>query len=166
MAISLGSVLRNFHGLANAMGKKVIASDFTVQIKGYENLYLLTEQCPWPVVTSQGSIEIPSILGSSRAQPQQNKTMFDGDVSFQETVMGNIDQLMVNLIVQGGTFNCRVFEGTPQKYLRYKDLEDCFIVINPTQRNWENRTEVLKFEGAMTYHYYGETVEGNSTDYR
>ena len=36
---------------------------------------------------------------------------------------------------------------------------------NP-DRNWEDRTQILKFSGTIYYHYFGEVFEGNSKDYR
>ena len=53
-----------------------------------------------------------------------------------------------------------------EPYLRYKRIEECFLQIDDPDRDWENRSQVLTFSGTMFYHYYGEVVSGNSSDYR
>ena len=172
MAVSNASYLKNFYDATVAHGAKVISSDFSLEIEGYEDYYILCKQAPWPELSPQGEIEIPSVLGSSFFQPQQIKVSQQGQISFYETVAGDIDNLLLELIAASGsyagargTFNCKIYEGTPTKYLRYKRLIDCFIQLDAADRDWENRTQPLTLSGTMFYHYFGETVEGNSSDY-
>ena len=166
MTVSTASYLKTFHDKTVALGAKVISSDFTLEIEGFEQYYLLCKQAPWPELSPQGEIEIPTVLGSKIWQPQQIATAQQGQVSFYETVAGDIDNLLLSLIANGGTFNCKVYEGTPQQYLRYKRLVDCFIQLDAADRDWENRTQPLMLSGTMFYHYFGEVVVGNSSDYR
>lgn len=166
MTVSTQKYLKGLHDSTRAMGRKAINSDFTIEIEGYEGVYLLTKQCPWPTLTVGGEIEIPTPLGGTVWEAQQTKTAQQGSISFLETVAGDIEQLMVDLIKDGGYFNAKIYEGTPKKYIRYKRIEDCFIQLDPVDRDWENRSQVLTFAGSMFYHYYGEVVEGNSSDYR
>ena len=166
MTVSTGSYLKGFGDATRAMGRKAMNSDFTIEIEGHEGIYLLTKQCPSPVLTSGGEIEIPTPLGGTVWEAQQIKTAQQGSVSFLETVSGDIDQMLVSLLKDGGYFNARIYEGTPKKYIRYKVIEDCFLQLDPTDRDWENRSQPLTFTGTMFYHYYGEVVEGNSGDYR
>ena len=90
-----------------------------------------------------------------------------------ETVAGNIDQMLVELITRGGTypsgggtFNAKIYEGTPQKFLRAKRIIDAFIQMDIPDRDWENRSQPLLFSGTIFYHYFGELIPGNSGDYR
>ncbi|WP_320153043.1 hypothetical protein [uncultured Tolumonas sp.] len=166
MTVSLNSYLKGFYDQTKALGKKVVNSDFTFEIEGFEGNYLLSKQCPWPDVSVGGEIEVPNPLGVSSFEPQQIKIAKQGQVSFLETTAGNIDQMLINIITNGGTFNAKIYEGTPQKYLRYKRIVDCFVQIDDPDRDWENRSQILTFSGTMFYHYFGETTEGNSTDYR
>lgn len=166
MTVSTGNYLKGMHDSTRAMGRKVINSDFTFEIEGHEGLYLLAKQCPDPVLTTGGEIEIPTPLGGTVWEAQQAKTAQQGSVSFLETTAGNINQMLVALLKDGGYFNAKIYEGTPKKHLRYKRIEDCFIQIDPTDRDWENRSQPLTFTGTMFYHFYGEIVAGNSNDYR
>lgn len=172
MTVSNASYLKTFYDKTVAHGAKVISSDFTLEIEGFEDYWLLCKQAPWPELSSQGEIEIPTPLGSMMYQPQQIRTAQQGQISFYETVVGDIDNLMLELITQSGaysgarsTFNCKIYEGTPEKYLRYKRLIDCFVQLDTVDRDWENRTQPLMVQGTMFFHYFGETVEGNSSDY-
>jgi hypothetical protein len=166
MTVSVNQYLRGYYDKTKALGQKVVNSDYTFEIEGFEGMYLLAKQCPWPVTTVAGEIEVPTPLGVPIYEPQQIKPNKQGQVSFLETVDAPIDNMLVELITQGGTFNAKIYEGTPDKYLRYKRIVDAFIQIDDADRDWENRTQILTFSGTMFYHYYGELIEGNSKDYR
>lgn len=166
MTTSNGAYLKGFHDKTRALGRKSINSDFTFEIEGYEGLYLLAKQCPFPTLTSTGEIEIPTPLGSTMWEAQQTKIAQQGAVSFLETVAGDIDQALINILAQGTYFNAKVYEGTPMRYVRYKRFEQCFLQLDAVDRDWENRAQPMLFTGTMFFHYYGETVQGNSTDYR
>ncbi|MBK5646834.1 MAG: hypothetical protein I4N51_06805, partial [Acinetobacter sp.] len=105
-------------------------------------------------------------VGGAVWEAQQVKTNQQGAVAFMETVAGDVDQMLVDIIRNGGYFNGKIYEGTPQKHICYKRITDCFIQMDPVDRDWENRSQVLTFAGTMFYHYYGEVVDGNSKDYR
>jgi hypothetical protein len=83
-----------------------------------------------------------------------------------ETVAGSIDQMLVDIITSGGKFNAKIYEGTPTKYLRAKRIEDCFLVLDDADRDWENRAQILTFSGTMFFHYFGDIISGNTTNYR
>lgn len=166
MTVSTGAFLKNFHDTTVALGAKVISSDFTIEIEGFEAMYMLTKQCPWPVLTTGEAIEVPTVLGSAIWEPGQIKANQQGAIAFQETVAGSVDNLLVSLLTKGGEFNAKIYEGTPQKYLSYKRIIKCSLNCEPVDRDWENRTQPLLITGNMFYHYYGEVVKGGSTNYR
>lgn len=172
MTVSNASYLKTFYDKTVAQGAKVISSDFTLEIKGFEHVYLLCKQAPWPELSVQGEIEIPTPLGGRMFQPQQVSVAGQGQLSIYENVAGDADNLLVSLIAQSGayngnrgTFDCKIYEGTPDKYLRYKVLRDCFVQFDSIDRDWENRTQPLMLSGTLFYHYFGEVVQGNSSDY-
>lgn len=166
MTISNSSYLKSFHDLTVGLGHKVISSDFTIEIEGFEKYYLLAKQCPWPIITTGEAIEVPTVLGAAMWEPGQAKFHQQGAIAFQETTAGDIDKLFLGLITGGGEFNAKIYEGTPQKFLRYKQVRKCTLNCEPVDRDWENRTQPLVITGNMFYHYYGEVTEGNSADYR
>lgn len=166
MTISNAAYLKSFYDTAKASGAKTISSDFALEIEGFEENWILTKQCPWPELSTAGEIEVPMPLGSAGWEMQQAKVNQQGAVSFMETTAGSIDQMLVNLIASGGKFNAKIYEGTPEKYLRAKRIEDCFIQVDNPDRDWENRSQILIFSGTMFFHYFGESIAGNSNDYR
>lgn len=166
MTVSNAAYLKTFHDVTVALGHKVISSDFTIEIEGFEQYYLLAKQCPWPILITGEAIEVPTVLGAAMWEPSQMKFNQQGAIAFQETLAGHIDKLFLDLITQGGEFNAKIYEGTPQHYLRYKKITKCTINAEPVDRDWENRTQPMMITGNMFYHYYGEVVEGNSADYR
>lgn len=166
MTVSNAAYLKQFHDTAKAQGAKVISSDFSLEIEGFEHAWILTKQCPWPELSTAGEIEIAGPLGSAAWAQQQAKTNMQGAISFYETTAGTIDQMLVNLIASGGKFNAKVYEGTPEKFLRAKRIEDCFIQVDSADRDWENRSQPLMISGTIFFSYYGEVIPGNTADYR
>lgn len=165
MAQATGSYLKGFYDSSRALGAKAISSDFTMVIEGFETSanYLLCKQAPWPILTPQGEIEISMPLGMNAFQPQQIKTGQQGQVSFYETRAGNMEQALIDILTGASEFNAKVYEGTPEDYLRYKVLHHCFFQMDPVDRDWENRSQPLLFTGTMFYHYFGEIVTGNAS---
>lgn len=166
MTVSKDRYLKTFYDATQNMGYKVINSDFTFEIVGYEEMYLLCKQAPWPDLTPQGEIEIPMPLGATRWQPQQVKTAKQGPISLIETMRNHVSSTLLAIIADGGTFDATIYEGTPDSYLRYKKIRDCFMQLDEPDRDWDNRSQVLTFSGTLFYHYFGEIYEGNSKDYR
>lgn len=166
MTLSNAAYLKQFHDTAKASGSKIISSDFSLEIEGFESNWILTKQCPWPELSTAGEIEVPGALGSASWEMQQAKTNQQGAISFMETTAGSIDQMLVGLIASGGKFNAKIYEGTPTKFLRAKRIEDCFVQVDNPDRDWENRSQILIFSGTMFFHYFGEVIPGNSNDYR
>ena len=163
MAVNTGSFLKGFYDRTNTLGEKVISSDFTLVIEGYEDLYLLCKQAPWPELSPQGEIEISTPLGGMAYQPQQVKTAMQGQVSFYETTAGAMDQALVDILANQGRFDAWVYEGTPEKYLRRKRIQDCFMQMDAPDRDWENRSQPMMFSGTLFFHYFGETEEGSGS---
>ena len=170
MTVSNASLLKGFHKSAQAMGSKVINSDFALEIEGFESMWLLAKQAPWPEISTAGEIEVASPLGSAVWAQQQIKTYQQGAITLMETTLGSVNKLLMDIIARGdsdgGRFNAKIYEGTPDKYLHAKVIEDCFIQIDNPDRDWENRSQLLLFSGTMFFHYYGEDIPGNSTNYR
>lgn len=166
MAINNAAFLKSLHDTARSQGEKAISSDFSLEIAGFEYNWILTKQCPWAILSPGEGIEIPGPLGTMTGQPQQIKNYMQGPISFSETVAGSIDQMLVNLLASGGKFDAWVYEGTPQKFIRAKRYEQCWIVVDSPDRNWEDRTQVLTISGTLHFHYYNETKGGNSANYQ
>jgi len=162
MATNNGSYLKGFYDKITDMGRKAISSDYTIEIEGFESMHLLTKQCPWPVLSAQGEIEIPMPLGSGQWEQQQVKVNQQSPISFYETMAGSADKLLVDLIAKGGFFNAKIYHGVPSKFIQGKRIKDCFVQIDTPDTDWENRSQVLTFSGTMFYHYFGETIPGNS----
>lgn len=163
MAVSTGSQLSALHEEIQKHGRKAINSDFALEIVGFESMWVLAKQCPWPVNTTGGEIPVPGPLGTESWQPQQTKTNLQGAIMFQETEAGKIDEMLMKLITQKGVFDARIYQGTPDNYLFYKPIKKAFFQIDNPDRDHENRGQVLTFNGTLFYHYYGETVAGSGS---
>lgn len=161
MAILTANQLGELHNQVHAKQVKAINSDFVFVIKGYEHMWLLGKQCPWPEISSAGEIEVPGPAGTAHWQAQIAKGNLQGAVTLMETQAGEVDDMLLSLLAGGGYFDARVYEGTsPDNYRCYKELKKCFLQIDMPDRDWENRGQILQFNGTLFFHYYGEKVMG------
>jgi hypothetical protein len=148
--------LKSLFNATAALGDKVISSDATMEIEGFEHLTLLIKQFPWPELSAAGEIEVPMPLGSARWQAQQIKCNQQGQVTFMETVQGHIAQFLTDILEQGGRFNAKVYEGTPENYTRVEQIYDCFVQLDNPDRDFENRSQIMAVSGSMFFHYFGK----------
>jgi len=162
MTVSSAAYLKTFYDQTNDLGSKSISSDFSFEIEGYESMWLLAKQAPWPVISPAGEIEVPTPLGGSAWQPQQIKYNQQGAVAFQETIAGSVDKALIEIMSSGGTFNAKIYEGTPASFTRAKRVRDCFLQMDNPDRDWENRSQVLLFSGTLFFHYFGEEIAGDA----
>lgn len=165
MTTSNPQYLGEFFNQAQALGDKAVSSDFAFEIEGFEQTWLLAKQCPWPTISPAGEIEVPSPLGGAYWQPQQLKINQQGQITLQETVQGSVNSMLLNLLSKKGRFNAKIYEGTPKKFLLAKRIKDCFLVLDNPDRDWENRSQILTFSGTMFFHYFGDDIPGNSSEY-
>lgn len=159
--LSNATHLKGLYDATKNTGDAAVSSDAALEIEGFENIWLLTKQFPWPELSSAGEIEVPGPLGMAHWQPQQLKVNQQGQVTLRESVAGTIHDAMLALIAGGGRFNAKVYEGTPDRFYRGARIVDCFIQLDNPDRDWENRSQVLTLSGTMFFHYFGETFPGN-----
>lgn len=163
MAVSTGNQLSALHEEVQKHGRKAVNSDFALEIVGYESMWLLAKQCPWPELTAAGEIEVPGPLGTASWQPQQTKYNQQGAVMFHENEAGSVDEMLMKILTQKGIFDARIYQGTPSNYLYYKPIKKCFFQMDPADRDQENKGQVLTLSGTLFYHYFGEKVAGTGS---
>lgn len=156
MGVSKEAYLKSVFDSTTAMGDKIVSSDAQIVFEGYENLSLLFKQFPWPVLSSQGEIEVPGPMGTMTGQAQQVKTFLQGPISMYETAAGSIQEMLRAIHDNGGYLNARVYEGTPENYKRSARLKKCWFVLDQVDRDFENRAQLMAISGTIFYHYHGE----------
>lgn len=161
MALSSNDYMRGIYTAKAAIGAPSINSDATFEIEGFEDLLLNAKQFPWPVVGSAGEIEVPLPMGGAYWEQQQLKTNQQGPLTFTETVTGAVMRFLAEVAGQGGKFNARVYEGTPDRFVRGYRLVGCFFVPDVGDRDWENRAQVTQIAGTLFYNYFGQPIPGN-----
>lgn len=99
MSINSPSYLKGFYDATRSMGKQPISS---LEIVGYETIWLRTPQFPNPTLSTTGAIEIPTPLGATASQPQQLKAHQRGQITLMEITHGHVNDLMLRPLT-GGT---------------------------------------------------------------
>lgn len=155
MTISSGDMLEGLYRATQALGTKSVNSDAQFEVEGRPDMTVLIEQFPWPTLGSQGEIEYPLPLGMRSALPQQINTYQQGPIRFSETISGSVMNFMKYLISVGGVFNGAVYEGTSERFTRGYKLVGCFFVPDATDRDWENRTQLMKINGTLHFNFFG-----------
>lgn len=153
--MNTGAYLKQLYNATSALGDKVISSDAFFEIEGHEELGLLIKQFPWPELSSAGEIEVPMPMGAARWQPQQLKVNQQGQVTFMETQAGHVQAFMEDILITGGRFNAKVYEGTPDSYTRVCQIRDCFFQLDNPDRDFENRSAIMLISGSLYFHYFG-----------
>lgn len=163
MSVNTGTYLKSLYSTAQALGEKMISSDGMIEFTGFESMALVIKGFPWPVLASGGNIEVPMPLGIAQSIPQQIKVNQEGEVEMQETAVGSVSNMLLQMIAAGGKFNAKVYQGTTTDYRFYLQIYDCFLVCPPVTRDWENRGSIVTINGTLNYHYFGEVIPGNIT---
>ena len=162
MTISTGSVLQGLYGQLQVGGRKLINSDFSLEIEGYDSSWLLVKEFPWPELSTGGEIEVPGPLGLAYWEFQQAKVHQQGAITLLENEQGQVDEMLIKMLANGGRVNAKVYQGTPQNYLFYKPIYDMGIQLDNPDRDWDNRSQILTFTGTAFFHYFGEKVMGTA----
>jgi hypothetical protein len=148
--------------LTKAMGEKLNAGDATFAPIGYGSLYLLIKQFPHPKISGGTEIEVPFAGGGTMYDQSPIKTSFQGQVTFLETAAGTCQQFLKDVLKgPNGKFDARIYEGTPARHLTSYKVVDCFINMDASDRDWENKQQVLMLNGTIFGHFFGDTYPGN-----
>ncbi len=161
MAVSTGSYLQTMHDATEATGRHAMNSDFAFEIVGHEGSWLMTKQAPWAVLTAGEPAEAPMPMGGVTWVGTQAKTNQQGAIALHETETGAADDLLLKLLIAGGKFDAIIYEGTPDRFVRAKKYKGCYLVAEPVDRDWENRTQPMALTGTLFYNYFGEDIQGN-----
>lgn len=159
--INTATFHQNNFRLTQALGAKLNAGDATFQPIGFDGLYLLIKQFPHPTVAGGDSIEVPMAGGGVYLEQAPLRTAFEGPVSIHETEAGTAKQFFRDVLATGGYFNGRIFEGTPARFVRSYLVERCWIQIDTSDRDWENRGTLLTLTGTLRGNYFGDERPGN-----
>lgn len=150
--------------LTNALGDKVNAGDASFAPIGYGSLYLLIKQFPHPKISGGPEIEVPYVGGGTMFTQAPIRTNFQGPITLMETESGAAEQFLKDVLKGTGKFDARIYEsGTPARHLRSYKVVDCFINLDTSDRDWENKQQVLMLNGTIFGHYFGDVYPGNIT---
>jgi len=156
-SVKSGNFLKQMYNSIKKLGSKAVSSDAVMIIEGHEDISLLIKQFPWPTLTPQGEIEVPTPLGGALWQPQQVKVNQQGAVMIGETQDGQIAEFLNELnTTNGGIFDAKMYEGTPDDYTRKILIKDCFFQMDNPDRDHENRSQILAYSGTLFFHYFGD----------
>lgn len=161
MTVNNADFLKASYNAQRLLGDKAVASDATLVPEGFESMALLIKQFPWPILTTQGEIEVPMPMGAAAWQPSQVKINQQGAIQIMETVAGQAHDFAEALCARGGRFQCSVYEGTPDRFYRGFKLVDAFIQLDNPDRDFESRQQILLISGTLFFHYFGDRISGN-----
>lgn len=147
--------------LTQALGEKINAGDATFEPIGFDGIYLLTKQFPHPHLSGGMEIETAVAGGGKGWEQGPYDPTFQGQITFYDTVAGTVKQFARDVVSAGGYFDARIYEGTPQRHTRSYVLEKCFFRLDPSDRDWENRTMLNMLNGTLFGHYFGKESPGN-----
>lgn len=156
MALSIGTYMEKIHDTIVANGDPAMSSDGKLVIDGYENFSSKLKAFPWPTISPGEAVEVPTELGGAYWVNSQSKFNQQGSITLQETVVGGMQKDMLKLISEGGYFNGWVYEGNQEHWYSRLRIKRATINLEPGERDWENRTQILTLTGQISYMFFGE----------
>ncbi|POA45556.1 hypothetical protein C1893_23150 [Pseudomonas sp. MPR-ANC1] len=155
MTVNTHQVLSSTFQNTLDLGRKASTADAVLVIHsaGMEKLQLLVKQFPWPVATVKDAMEFFGPNGQAMAQPQNNKTKFEGPVAIYEVQAGTVGQELVKLIEAGAVFDATAYAGRPDDHAYSYDIKGAFMVMDTPDRDWENDTALL-LAGTLHFHWF------------
>lgn len=162
MSVTSAEIMKGMHNVIRAAGEKSINSDAYFEVVGFESIGMLTKQFPWPNLTTTGEIEIAGPGGSAMWEQQSLKVNKQGPVTFCETKNGAVHRFLKEVHKAGGKFPANVYEGvSPERFHRGLKMFECFLQLDDSDRDWENRSQITTISGTLFYHFYGDEIPGN-----
>lgn len=148
---------------ARALGDKEVSSDFMAVFADYPQTAMLIDKCPQPWLAPFDAIEVPNPLGTSMWQAGQLKVNGEGTISLMETVVGHVQDVLFDMLTTGKQCRTDVIiyaGGSTTAYRRKWTLRDCIFIPEVTDRDWSAREELLRVNGSLKWHYFGEYEVG------
>jgi len=161
MPINEASYHESNFRLVQALGEKLNAGDMAFEPVGFNGMYLLIKQFPYPFVAGGEAIEVPEPGGSVGWQQAPLKTAFQGPFAMQETVAGTSRQFFSDVLAAGGYFDAKIYEGTPGRNTASYLIEQAFVSMDAPDVDWENRLTLLLLSGTISYRFFGKRIAGN-----
>jgi hypothetical protein len=147
--------------LANALGAPLIAADAMLVPLGFEDVSLLIKNFSQPVISGGDEIQITYPGGGKGWAQSPIDTSYQSPFQIKETEGFRAQGFFSDVLAAGGYFDARIYEGTTERFLRTYMLRKCFIKLEPTERDAENRNMIVIYNGTLFGHYFGETEPGN-----
>jgi hypothetical protein len=163
MAIADQDFHKNNFNIALALGAKRNAGDAMLAPEGFGGIAWLVKQFPHPNISGGMGIEVPLPGGGGYYEQAPMDTKFEGAVSFLETDAASVKAFLAQVVAGTGFFDARIYEGTIDRHFRSYLLRRCFIKLDVTDRDIENKQQVLMLSGTMYGQFFGEEQIGNLT---
>ncbi len=143
-----------------ALGTRSLSSDARMVISGFEHLVMLIKDFTWPVLSPAGEVEVWLPGGQKAFQRQTLETAKQGQITITETVLGHAYDA-INRLSALPDFQATLYEGSAEAFYRSVKIRDCFVVMDSSERSFENRSQVTQYTGTIFYSFFGETVLGS-----
>ena len=161
MAVNTADYHQQNFRLVQALGDKINAGEASFAPIGYDGMYLLIKAFPHPSVSGGEPIQAFMPGGGSYYEQAPIDTSFSESITAYETKAGTLKQFLRDVLANGGFFDARIYEGSPDRHTRSYLLRRCFIKLAPSERDWENKASLLQISGTLTGSYFGEEAPGN-----
>jgi hypothetical protein len=160
MPIQPASFHKDNFNIMRSLGTKRNAGDAMLVPRGFGNIGYLLKQFPQPHISGGQSIEVSGPGGLAYFEQAPIDTRFEGAVTFYETDSGAVKTFFSEVLAGSGFFDADLYEGTIDSHFRAYTLRRCFIKLDPSDRDHENKQQVLLLTGTMSFSYFGEERPG------
>lgn len=154
----LMSDLRKDYETAKDLGSPLLACNLMIVPVIMPEARLLFQTFPMPIVTNTDNTEVSYSGGLQAHVPGVPKTSYDGSLQLIETAKCRAREFTELIMAAGGTTDCIVYQGRPDRFVMQHELLDCSFTFEPGEAQADGRGQVMLVPGAIKYMYFGNTA--------
>lgn len=155
--------LRQDYEAAKSLGAAALACNAVLIPKGFENLSLLIQNFPRPMVTNNDPADVDYAGGLAAHVQGVPKTSFEGSITVIETEQATLSKFAEAIVANGGCLSeCRVVFGTSDGTqnagaISYTIHDVAFTFSDGGgEIDASSRSQILTVSGSIRYMYFGE----------
>lgn len=151
---------------AQSLGAAMLQCNGMIVPEIAPEIALLIPNFQRPVVTNNDAADYNLAGGGQFHVAGAPKNRYEGQIQVIETDYGQATAFAELLMASGGTTNCLVYDGRPDRYTQVHELRDCAITFEPIDYDGEGVSTIVRVQGTMKYNYYGLNANlGSSTEF-
>lgn len=140
---------------AESLGSAMLQCSGMFVPEGAPEIALLITNFPRPMITHNEPADFNLAGGGQFHVSGAPKNRYDGSFQMIETDFGQATAFAELLMSCGGSMNCTVYDGRPDRFIRAHELLNVSFTFEPFEIDSEGVSTIQRVSGQVKYNYYG-----------